>query len=316
MTPGFAALLHGWVTGRSLASVDELVAAKLLGKDELKHGGGAPITWKPGEAARSVFGTPAALTPLIDLPEPTLVTESERDAYDRFSRTYESYWRTYIDPAALRIAVDTTAAGTTLTADLRVVPLIEGTDYNEILRMAGQARVAVPALGSGARAVVGIGQEAGIRRELGRLARGFSGKHDLGLDFLGDWAMVGVDDRASAAQSAQVLLGRDLPQRPLTEKEKENENDVVVQLASSFAAAANLPAYVALGIKSMAGAALALGALHAIADDVMPGMIQWGEYGKERDVAIVRVAFAEETGQRGGRPGAAKARASMSSFMP
>lgn len=304
MTPGFAALLHGWMTGRSPASVDELVAAKLLGKSELTHGGGAPITWKPGEAARSVFGTPAALTPLIDLPEPTLVTESERDAYDRFSRTYESYWRTYIDPAALRVAVDTTAAGTTLTADLRVVPLIEGTDYNEILRMAGQARVAVPVLGSGARAVVGIGQDAGIRRELARLARGFSGKHDLGLDFLGDWAMVGVDDRASVARSAQVLLRRDLPQPPLSAKEEAD----VKPIGDSFEAAANLPAYAALGIKSMAGAALALGALHAIADDVLPGMIQWGEQGKERDVAIVRIAFAEDRGEGGDRPGAAKSK--------
>ena len=69
MTPGFAALLHGWLTGRSPASVEELVAEKLLVKDELKHVSGAPITWKPGEAARSAFGTPAALTPIIELPE-------------------------------------------------------------------------------------------------------------------------------------------------------------------------------------------------------------------------------------------------------
>jgi hypothetical protein len=299
MTPGFAALLHGWMTGRSPASVDELVAAKLLGKDELAHGGGAPITWKPGEAARSVFGTPAALTPLIDLPEPTLVTEPERDAYDRFSRTYQSYWRTYIDPAALRVAVDTTAAGTTLTADLRIVPLIEGTDYREILAMAGQARVAVPALGSGARAVVGIGQDAEVRRDLAHLARGFSRHHDLGLDFLGDWAMIGVDDRSSVARTVQELE-RHLPETPLAEKEESSH------FGDRFEAIAGLPAYVALGIKSMAGAAIALGALRAIADDVLPGMIQWGEHGKERDVAIVRIAVSEDLDRGGGAPGAAK----------
>lgn len=288
MTPGFAALLHGFLTGKSPTSVDELVTAKLLSKDELKHGSGAPIAWKPGEAARSVFGTPAALTPLLDLPEPALVTESERDAYERFSRTYESYWRTYIDPAAIRIAIDPAPTGTTLTADLRIVPLIDGTDYREILEMAGQARVEVPALGSGARAVVGIGQEARVRRELSRLVRGVAGRHDFGLDFLGEWAMVGLDDRPAVAQ-AVFATSRDLPQVPGGEERRH---------VDEITALASVPAYVAIGIKSMTGAALALAAIHGIADDVLPGAITWGETGsKERDVSIVRIAIAGDFGR-------------------
>lgn len=287
MTPGFAALLHGWLTGRSPASVDELVASKLLTKDELKHGGGAPIAWKPGGAARSVFGTPAALTPLLDLPDPDLVTESERDAYERFSRTYESYWQTYIDPAAIRIAVDPSAAGTTLTADLRIVPLIDGTDYRELLETAGQARVEVPALARGARAVVGIGQEARVRRELAHLVRGFAGKHDFGLDFLGDWAMVGVDDRPAVAR-AVAASRHGLPELPGGE-ERARVDEIAVL--------ASIPAYVAMEFKSMAGAALALAAIHGIADDVLPGAISWAEKGKERDVAIVRIVVAEDLGR-------------------
>ena len=297
MTPGFAALLYGWTTGRSPASVEELVASKLLGKGELAHGGGAAITWKPGVAARSMFGTPAALTPLLDLPEPTLVTASERDAYDRFSRGYESYWRTYIDPAAIRVAVDTTAAGTTLSADLRVVPLIDGTDYREILGMAGQARVTAPAIGSGARAVIGVGQSASVRRDLARLARGFSSGHDLGLDFLGEWAMVGVDDRPAVATAVR-MLERDLPEAPGVADEP--------RLFREIEAATGLPAYVAIGIKSMAGATIALAALHAIGDDVMPGGIQWGERGKERDVTLVRIAIKDDDDRGGGQPDAAK----------
>ena len=291
-TPGFAALLHGWVTGHSPASVAELLASKLLSKDELKHGGGAPIAWKPGEAARSVFGTPAALTPLLDLPDPDLVTEPERDAYERFSRTYESYWRTYIDPAAIRVAVDRSPAGTTLTADLRIVPLIDGTDYREILETAGQARVEVPVLARGARAVVGIGQEARVRRELAHLVRGFAGKHDFGLDFLGEWAMVGVDDRPAVAR-AVFASQRGLPELPGGEERAR---------VDEIEALASVPAYVAVGIKSMAGAALALAAIHGITDDVLPGAISWAETGKERDVGIVRIAVAEELG-RGRRDG-------------
>ena len=76
MTPGFAALLHGWLYGKSPGSVDELVASKLLRKDELKHTAGTAIEWRPGEPARSTWGTPSALTPLIELPSPDTVTES------------------------------------------------------------------------------------------------------------------------------------------------------------------------------------------------------------------------------------------------
>ena len=295
-TPGFAALLHGWITGHSPASVDELLASKLLTKDELKHGSGAPIAWKPGEAARSVFGTPAALTPLLDLPDPDLVTESERDAYERFSRTYETYWRTYIDPAAVRIAVDPAPNGATLTADLRIVPLIDGTDYREILETAGQARVEVPLLGQGARAVVGIGQEARVRHELAHLVRGFAGKHDFGLDFLGDWAMVGVDDRPAVAR-AVFASQRGLPELPGGEERKR---------VDEIEALASVPAYVAVGIKSMAGAALALAAIHGITDDVLPGAITWAETGKERDVGIVRIGVAEELGRHRGDDEAVK----------
>ena len=69
-------LLHGFLMGKSPASRDDLVKAGLLRKDELAHAGGAAITWEPGKAARSARGTPAAMTPLIDLPEPATVTEA------------------------------------------------------------------------------------------------------------------------------------------------------------------------------------------------------------------------------------------------
>src|SRR5205823_457786 len=116
MTPGFAALLHGWIHGTSPGSVDELVSSKLLRKEELKHASGATIEWRPQKPAQSTWGTPAALTPLIELAAPDAVSESERAAYDRFSRTYETYWSRYVDPAAVRLS-----ATPELGADLRVL---------------------------------------------------------------------------------------------------------------------------------------------------------------------------------------------------
>jgi hypothetical protein len=176
------------------------------------------------------------------------------------------------------------------------VPLIDGTDYQEILEMAGQARVEAPwsAGEHGARVVVGIGERARLRQQLAGLARGFAGKHDFALDFLGEWAMLGCEDRPALAETV-VALDRNLPQPPVEEAHRDADS-----------VAARTPAYAAIGIKSMAGATIALAALHALADDVAPGRVTWGEGGKEREVPFVRVAVAEDPDRRRGHDGAAK----------
>ncbi len=63
-----AALLYGWVHGKSPTDKNELLRSGLLAATELQHQGGGRIDWAPGVAPRSSWGTPAALEPLIDLP--------------------------------------------------------------------------------------------------------------------------------------------------------------------------------------------------------------------------------------------------------
>jgi hypothetical protein len=60
MVPGFSALLHGLVEGRTPASKTDLLRAKWLDPKELAHADGSPIEWEPGRAARSRFGTAEA----------------------------------------------------------------------------------------------------------------------------------------------------------------------------------------------------------------------------------------------------------------
>jgi len=276
MTPGFAALLYGWVYGKSPGSVDELLSSKLLRKDGLKHGAGASIDWRPGEAARSSWGTPSALTPLIDLPAPDAVTESERAAYERFSRTYETYWSHYIDPASLRLAWN---GAETLTADLRVLPLIDGTQYRDLVELSGQARVKVPPPADGMRAVLGIGPMAGLRRELSELGRGALRRQGLKFDFLGDWAIVGMADRPRVAEVVRRL-------RPgLLERPESSEREPIDEMAE----AARAPAYAAIGIRSTSGAALALTGLRKLAESTFGDMLSWSDAGAERGATIVRV---------------------------
>lgn len=300
-TPGYAALLYGWLEGESAASVDDLIKADLLSKDELRHGGGEAITYRVGEAARSSFGTPASLTPLIDLPSPTLVTASEQAGYERFVQGYQSYWSTYIDPAMLRVAVDATSAGLNLTADLRIMPLIDGSDYRDIQREVGSMRVAAPPIAGGARAVLGVAEDGEIRRDLGRfIGRELPGRHKIAIDWLGDWAMIGAADRPSLVP-AMELLEPMAPERPMTEAEaeaKHSRRGVDDEIATIAAA----PLYAAIGLKSLAGAALMVTAARAIVDEAAPGLVTWGEAETYKGVPIVAISVRDDGGERRSTP--------------
>ncbi|MGO8993496.1 MAG: hypothetical protein ACLQVI_09205 [Polyangiaceae bacterium] len=283
VTPGFAALLYGAMNGKSPASVDDLFHAKLLTKTQLAHVSGGAIAWKPGEAARSAWGTPAALTPLIDLPQPTLVTAPERDGYARFARGYESDWKTYIDPIALRLTFEPLGNGddTRMTVDLRELPLIDMSSYRDIAEEAGEARFEADPIGNGGRVVIGIGERSELRKLLSDV-RSFSRKHELKFDWMGSWAMLGVLDRSSIAE-ATIALDRDLPQKPDFDEDRHvSDADLVHQIAK-------LPLYAAVAVKNPLGATLALAAIKSLADDATPGLVDWGEAGTYRDVAVVRV---------------------------
>src|SRR5258705_5561974 len=51
--PPMAALLYGWVHGKSPTDKNELIRSGLLAATELKHQDGARIDWAPGSAPRS-----------------------------------------------------------------------------------------------------------------------------------------------------------------------------------------------------------------------------------------------------------------------
>jgi hypothetical protein len=292
MTPGFAALLYGWIYGKSPASVDDLVASKLLRKEELKHANGTPIAWRPAETPRSPWGTPSALTPLIDVTAPDSVSEAEKVAYERFSRTYESYWSGYIDPAMLRLSTSG-EKGSTILADLRILPLIEGTDYRDIRELAGQARVKAPSITDGLRAVVGIGPTAGVRRELASLAGARSGRFGVHFDFLGDWAMVGTVDRPRIADVTRRLT-RDLPQMPASSEDREDMDEI--------AEAARMPAYAAVEIRSVTAAGIALAEVRKLGESVFHDQLIWTESGSEGGRSIVRIGVkGEPQGPDGGK---------------
>ena len=287
--PGFAALLYGWMQGKSPARVEDLLSASLLSKEEMKHASGAPISWSPGAAAVSLWGTPRALTPLIDLPVPLTVTPSERAGYERFARSYQQDWAAYIDPIALRIGFDAKGTRQTMTVDLRELPLIEGTKYREITDFVGSARFTPPASVGGARLILGIGADTWPRRELGNTLRGLS-LHQVKFEWIGPWASVGLADRSVLASALLRLDPSAVPQMP----EERPGRDVNWFGDDAVSTIATLPLYAQISVKGIAQVALALAALRVVANETIPGMFEWGEVARHRDVPIVRIALKKE----------------------
>lgn len=282
-----AALLYGWVHGKSPTDKNELVRSGLLAASELSHVGGARIDWAPGGAPRSPFGTPAALEPLIDQPPVTQVSVAERDSYGGFANSYQSYWSQYIDPIALRLSSARRGEGKGLHAELRVLPLVPA-EAAMRFDLGGDGRVAPTELLSGARFALGIGADAPLRRELSGLARWASGGgRGITLDWLGDYAMVGVADRAellAAARSSRET--REMPiERPASAEERGREDaprDEMEMLAG-------LPVYAVVGLKSRVATAVALAAVRHMVVDAGSDAIEWAPFASYRGVEVVRV---------------------------
>jgi hypothetical protein len=163
--------------------------------------------------------------------------------------------------------------------------MLDESEYAKVLDEAGKARFAVSPVGrSGARAVIGIGEGSELRQALSYL-KSLSG-HELKLDWLGDWAMLGVEDQSMLATLSQDVMSgteRDLLQAPPDGGATETRDEKVI---GEIAA---LRVYAAVAVRSPIGATLALAALRAIANEAAPGLFEWSEASTHRGVPIVRV---------------------------
>ncbi len=84
----------------------------------------------------STYGSLDFQTPIIEL-DLARVTPTERDAYNRWRNGYESYWRQFFDPIAVSFSVEPGRIG----ADVTVMPLIDGSDYNDFIRLSSGASI-------------------------------------------------------------------------------------------------------------------------------------------------------------------------------
>lgn len=287
LVPGYAALLYGWLQGEAPADLDALLRSKLLNKKDLVHGDGTKIAFEPGAAAHSMYGSPDGLTPLIDLPAPTKVTKDEQEAYNRFAASYQDYWRTFIDPIAVRMDLD---AQGRVTLDARVLPFIEGSTYRSTEDIVGHARVETPAIDDGVQSVWAVGDEARIRRELDQLAdQMFSSSPQLRVGWLGNWVMLGALDRRGLTETHQWV--EDEIQHRSTVSRAQQEKELWMRVG-------RLPVYAAAEVRNPAALVAMLGAMRTLVDQVAPGEIEWGEHSEHRGRSIVRVGVSSTSSDR------------------
>jgi hypothetical protein len=288
-----AALLYGWIHGKSPVDHHQLLRSGLLAAGELKHHDGARIDWVPGTAPRSSWGTPATLEPLIDLPPVLKVSAAERDSYGHFAQTYQWQWAEYIDPIALRISNSRRGDGTNLHAELRVLPLVPA-EAAMRFDLGGDGRLALPELVSGARLGIGIGKESQLRRGLAQALTLFAAQgQGIRLDWLGEYALVGVADRAELLLAAKDSReARDLPiERPAAAGELGRDSSP----RDDMDLLAGLPVYAVIGLKSRMAAVVALTALRRTAEGSAPGAFTWAPFASHRGVEVVRITASERS---------------------
>ncbi|MEZ4381027.1 MAG: hypothetical protein R3A79_06745 [Nannocystaceae bacterium] len=127
-----------------------------------------------------------------------------------------------------------------------------------------------------------------MRRDLDGLVRSVTGESEVGVGWVGDWVMVGVEDRVALANLYSYFDERVQLRDP-----KRGDDDLFtdVELWRQIGAA---PVYVAAAIKNPTMLIATLGGIRKLVNEVAPGAIDWGEHSKHRDIPIVRVGVRRD----------------------
>lgn len=151
------------------------------------------LSLQPDGIQSSRLGSLEFLTPIAELPLDT-VTRGEADSYDRWRNNYQSNWRWAFDPIALRLTVQDNK----LAADLSVMPLIWGSEYNEFIGVTRGAEIK-PSAGDPHNAlihfVMSLNTKSPTVRSINNFVMGASNNKQLDpLSWLGESIAIYADD--------------------------------------------------------------------------------------------------------------------------
>ncbi len=248
--------LAGALAGLQARDLDAIASGKggnRKVKAEVSVPGAGALTLSPTGVMSSTYGTLAFLTPVVEL-DVSKVSKAEAEAYGRFRDRYQSNWREFFDPIALRFSVKKKK----LALDLTVMPLIASSDYREFIELAGGATMAPDSGDPHEDALVRFGMslnpDSRPVREVGefavRMAPGLQGN---ALSWLGHSITVWADKDKFWKDVAKA----DRPER------------YVEQHFNQF------PVAVSVEVSSVMKATAFLASVRAYIDQVAPGMTYW-----------------------------------------
>ncbi len=294
------ALFTAWETGKMPVAHRDVLAGANLKPREVPMPEGKPAAWDATRqlALSDAYNTIHFATPLVELPIDK-VTEGESRQYDQFRREYLGLWRQYFDPIGLRFSLKEGQ----IKLDTYILPLVQNSQYNELRRVTGDGTVSldVGAIGPATifQYMMHLSPAVQRREELLGFGRG-RGEMDLGtllawgLDPVGKWAMVRLDD--------SPVYGKLLD---LMEKAERGDGVDTEDIARQVF---DMPIVVGMDVKNPLTFGMTLATVRLSVLKSLPGGITWEPQEKPyKDVPIVCVkpspaALAPILGERE-RPG-------------
>jgi hypothetical protein len=223
----------------------------------------------------STYGTLEFLTPIAEL-NFKKVSTAERDGYQAWRNSYQSNWKYYFDPIAVRFA----AQDNHLAADLTVMPLIAGTDYRDYIEIVSgvQMKPAAgdPHEGTLAHFAMAVNPNAPPIKSIGSF---FQGPLQVSpFSWLGDSISIYLDpdpfwnELAATAKTGMHNLGEPDP-----------------SMEFLFANLHRLPVAVTAEVQDPLKLALFLTGLRNLIEQTAPGMVSWTTH-KYHDQPYVKMA--------------------------
>ncbi len=262
-------------------------AAAVLAELEVRRLDGKPIdsfpvpydfgkvTVENANIVSETYGRLDFQTPISEM-DITRVSQRERDAYNRFRRSYQRAWSNFFDPIAIRFGVDEEE----LSMDLTVRPLIASSDYREMMEVTSGEKLEPlhgdPHPEAAFQVVASINRDAQPVREVTNMARGMAPNLPGDpLNWLGGWATLFADkdpfwDELQAAKD-------------------KGENELEDFFEQNFN---RLPVAIEFDVDSPFALAGFVTAIRAFIEQSAPDLTQW-EARKHNEMSYVRVSTDE-----------------------
>ena len=234
------------------------------------------ITDTPSGPQSSIFGNLAFLTPISEM-DMAKVSVSEKVSYVRFRDRYQNRWRNFFDPIGGTFSIKDNK----LAADISILPLIEGSEYNDLRQVAGNIhfdnQASNPNDKSLLSAIVSVDMKTQQMRRMGNfLSRTAPNIGTNALGWIGKWASVQLEDGPFWKDLAKV---------------KRKAGDVDEFLEENFH---RIPVVAKVDVRNPFKMTAFLAAFRTFLSQTSPGMLAW-ENRTHKDQTYVRISLSEKT---------------------